>query len=62
MHKIELNKGMIVENAAAQMLTATGRSLYFFTRYDKNNADERMDDVRFEDEILYLPLYMTPFL
>ncbi len=53
---------MIVENAAAQMLTATGRSLYFFTRYDKNNADERMDDVRFEDGILYLPLYMTPFL
>ncbi|MBR1589038.1 MAG: AAA family ATPase [Kiritimatiellae bacterium] len=41
--RIELNKGMIVENAVAQMLTATGRSLYFFSKYDKSNADERME-------------------
>ena len=41
--KIELNKGMLVENVVAQMLTATGRALYFFTRYDKNKADERME-------------------
>ena len=112
--KIELNKGMLVENVVAQMLTATGRALYFFTRYDKNKANERMeidfliakskigrrknispievksgrtyttvsldkfrrkyqtyidtpyvlhtDDVKTEDGITYLPLYMTPLL
>ena len=41
--KIELNKGLVVENVVAQMLTATGRDLYFFSRYDKSNAKERME-------------------
>ena len=112
--KIELNKGLVVENVVAQMLTATGRDLYFFSRYDKCNANERMEidfliakskigrrknvfpievksgknyttisldkfrrkyrayidtpcvlhagDIKIDDGIVYLPLYMTPFL
>ena len=41
--KLEFNKGMIVENAVAQMLVAAGRQLYFFSKYEKSNADERME-------------------
>ena len=41
--KLEINAGMIVENIVAQMITASGRPLFFFSKYDKNNADERME-------------------
>ncbi|MBR3957730.1 MAG: ATP-binding protein [Kiritimatiellae bacterium] len=40
---IELNEGMLVENVVAQMLAATGKPLYFFSKYDKANAAERME-------------------
>ena len=40
---IELNEGMLVENVVAQMLAATGKPLYFFSKYDKGNAAERME-------------------
>ena len=33
--KLSINKGMLYENAIAQMLTASGHRLYFFTRYNK---------------------------
>ena len=41
--RLEINEGMLMENVVAQMLTATGRSLFFFSKYDKSNADERME-------------------
>lgn len=41
--KLEFNNGMIVENAVAQMLTAAGRPLFFFSKYDKSEAAERME-------------------
>jgi len=40
---LEINEGMLMENIVAQMLTATGRPLFFFSKYDKSNADERME-------------------
>lgn len=33
--KLSINKGMLYENAIAQMLTANGHRLYFYTRYNK---------------------------
>ena len=39
--KLSLNEGMIYENAIAQMLTASGRKLYFYTQY--NEAKHRND-------------------
>ena len=40
--KLEFNKGMLVENVIAQMLVMAGRQLFFFSKYDKSNASERM--------------------
>ena len=33
--KLSINKGMLYENAIAQMLTANGHKLYFYTHYNK---------------------------
>ena len=33
--KLSLNQGMLYENAIAQMLTARGHKLYFYTHYDE---------------------------
>lgn len=41
--KLELNKGMLVENIVAQMLRAAGHKLYFFSSYSKTDASERME-------------------
>ena len=41
--KLEYNGGMIVENIVAQMLRAAGHSLYFFSKYNKEKAEERME-------------------
>lgn len=41
--KLELNKGMLVENIVAQMLRAAGHNLYFFSSYSKTDASERME-------------------
>lgn len=41
--KIELNEGMLVENVVAQMLTATGRTLHFYSVSDRTNAANRME-------------------
>lgn len=112
--KLEVNEGMLVENIVAQMLHATGHKLYFFSKYDSKNAENRMEidfliskssitnrhnispievksgktytltslkkcinkyatqiatpyvlhdkDLKIEDGIVYLPLYMAPLL
>jgi len=41
--KIELNEGMILENMVAQMIVASGRKPYFYSRIDPNDADNRME-------------------
>ena len=43
--KISLNEGMLYENAIAQMLTALGRRLYFYTHYSeqKHRNDIEID-------------------
>lgn len=40
--KLEINKGMIVENIVAQMLKASGNSLYFYSNAS-HNTDDRME-------------------
>ena len=39
---LEFNEGMIMENIVAQMLTAAGHRLYFYSNASRENADERM--------------------
>jgi hypothetical protein len=112
--KLEVNEGMLVENIVAQMLRAAGHRLYFYSSYNKQDAEGTMEidfliakpvitsrhnispievksssgyrlsslrkcirkfgeqlstpyvlhsaDVKTEDGIVYLPLYMTPCL
>lgn len=112
--KLEVNKGMIIENIVAQMLAASGHKLYFYSNPSRYDKDARMEidfliakskisnrhnispievksgknytlnslqkfikryaeqagtayvlhtsDLKEEDGITYLPLYMTPLL
>jgi len=112
--KLEVNEGMLIENMVAQMLAVAGHRLFFFSQYDEQQAENRMEidfliqkptvtnrhnispievksssrytltslkkcikkygsylstpyvlhstDVKVEDGIVYLPLYMTPLL
>ena len=46
---IELNEGMLAENAVAQMLTAAGHKLYFFSR---NRREDEDGQVRMEIDFL----------
>lgn len=41
--KLSVNNGMIIENIAAQMLTAAGHKLYFFSNSSRENAEDRME-------------------
>lgn len=41
--KLEVNLGMVVENAVAQMLIAAGHKLYFYTNSDRENKENRME-------------------
>lgn len=41
--KLEFNGGMMIENVVAQMLRTSGHKLYFFSKYDKSHAWERME-------------------
>jgi predicted AAA+ superfamily ATPase len=41
--RIELNKGMLVENAVAQMLRAAGHKLYFYSNSSRTSSDDRME-------------------
>ncbi len=40
--KLEIDEGMLVENIVAQMLRATGHELFFYSNYDKEAAENRM--------------------
>ena len=40
--KLEINEGMLVENIVAQMLVASGHSLYFYSKYS-DVAEDRME-------------------
>ena len=41
--KLEFNKGMIVENLVAQMLTAAGHKLYFYSNPSRDEVSARME-------------------
>lgn len=41
--KLEVNKGMIIENIVAQMLAASGHKLYFFSSPSRDDKDSRME-------------------
>ena len=41
--KLEFNKGMVVENIVAQMLTAAGHKLYFYANSSRDDVTERME-------------------
>ena len=41
--KLEINEGMLVENIVAQMLTASGHKLYFYSNSSRDNAEDRME-------------------
>ena len=41
--KLSFNEGMILENVVAQMLVASGRKLYFFSRNDRQDSSETME-------------------
>jgi len=112
--KLEVNKGMIIENIVAQMLVASGHKLYFYSNSSRSDRTLRMEidfliakskissrhnispievkssknytltsikkfrdkyhaqlhtpyvlhtsNLKVEDGITYLPVYMTPFL
>ena len=40
--KLEVDEGMLVENIVAQMLRASGNELFFYSNYDKGDAENRM--------------------
>lgn len=40
--KLEFNGGMIIENIVSQMLISSKHKLYFFSKYSKENASDRM--------------------
>lgn len=41
--KLNINEGMIMENAAAQMLRTSGHKLYFYSRTDLENKENTME-------------------
>jgi len=43
--KLSMNKGMLYENVIAQMLTANGHKLYFYTHYD---LDKHRNDIEID--------------
>ena len=43
--KLSLNKGMLYENIIAQMLTANGHKLYFYTQH---NAEKHRNDIEID--------------
>jgi len=113
-NKLEVNKGMFIENITAQMLTASGHKLYFYSNSSRTDSASRMeidfliakskisnrhnispievkssknytlsslkkfrtkyrsqlhtsyilhtDDLKIEDEIVFLPIYAASFL
>lgn len=43
--KLSLNEGMLYENAISQMISAKGRKLYFYTRY---NEEKHRNDIKID--------------
>lgn len=41
--KLEINSGMLMENIVAQMLTASGCKLFFYSNSSRENKDDRME-------------------
>lgn len=41
--KLNINEGMIMENAVAQMLRTNGHKLYFYSRCDSENRENHME-------------------
>ena len=41
--KLEVNMGMVLENAVAQMLVSSGHKLYFYANADRTDKDNRME-------------------
>ena len=41
--KLSVNEGMLMENIVAQMLTASGHKLYFFSKSSREDASARME-------------------
>lgn len=41
--KLELNKGMLIENLVAQLLRSEGHPLFFYSNNSKDNAEDRME-------------------
>lgn len=41
--KMDINEGMILENAVAQMLRRRGHKLYFYSRSDSANRENHME-------------------
>ena len=41
--RIELNKGMLVENVVAQMFRVAGHKLYFYSNSSRTNSEDRME-------------------
>lgn len=41
--KLEVNLGMVMENAVAQMLTSSGHKLFFYANSSRDNAEARME-------------------
>lgn len=41
--KLEINEGMILENAVAQMLRKNGHKLYFYSRSDSKHRENHME-------------------
>jgi hypothetical protein len=41
--KLDVNEGMIMENAVAQMLRTNGHKLYFYSRTDGNHRENHME-------------------
>ncbi len=65
-----INQGMILENIVAQMLRASGHELYFheYMYQPEGNTVEKkyeiryiiyMKDLKYEEGIMYIPVYMT---
>ena len=42
-NKLEFNEGMFMENIVAQMLRASGNSLYFYSNSSRENCEDRME-------------------
>jgi len=59
--KLEVDEGMLVENIVAQMLKASGKELFFYSNYDKEEAENRMQvDFLIQKEVVTLRHNISP--